>query len=426
MSNPVQTIDTITATNNNNPSHDDGFHMVEAPNEDTFVDEPPGCCEQALDYNRLPDACTNDTREELLIQRQQRKKDEFDNRNWLQRFLERERNLIIACIVLAVCLNFTEGRYILYPFMIFSTWIHEMCHGIAAIMMGGFVSKLQIFKDGSGLAYTSVNSDWKRGFVASGGYPGTSFTGCFLLLFRRTTLGPTIGTIGIGILVLLSCILWVRNVWGFCVLFLEGLALVLLGWKLPAHFLDFLFSLLGATCCMNAVESIHDLFAVGDYYVGGEVVTTSDAHTVSDKWGLDYRFWAHLWLWTSLALTVAGIIFAFDARRNRLLRGFKASEKKQIEGTSNHHGVVDAEAVPVGYYTSDGQHYLYNSHQQQQPQQQQFANASVVSSQMNTPVAGQESGPQKAVIDAAPQLKQKRNWLGFLKKKKQYHDATIY
>jgi hypothetical protein len=141
-----------------------------------------------------PDACTNDIREENLIQRQQKD----DHRSTVRRILERDRNLLIACIVLVIAMNTTEGRYLLYPFRIFSTWVHEMCHGIASILMGGSISKLEIFKDGSGLAYTRTPGDWRKAFVSSGGYPGTAVTGCILLLFRRTTLGPTIGTIGLG------------------------------------------------------------------------------------------------------------------------------------------------------------------------------------------------------------------------------------
>ena len=271
------------------------------------------CPEATMDCYHLPDACTNDIREEDLIQRQQRAKD-GDRRHCCQRFWDRDRNLIIASIILIIALNIYEGRILLYPFRIMSTWVHEMCHGMAAILVNGRISKLEIFKDGSGLAYTSVNATWKRGFVASAGYPGTAVTGCILLLIRRTTLGPTFGTIGLGALIVLSCLFWVRNTWGFVVLLIEGFALMLLGWQLPATILDNLFNFLAASICLNAVESIHDLFAINDYMVGGQVATSSDAHTVAEKWGMGFRFWAISWLCLSIGLAIIGIIFAFDAK----------------------------------------------------------------------------------------------------------------
>jgi hypothetical protein len=351
----------------------------------------------ALECNPLPDACTNDLREERLIHRQRKHK--FDDRNWLQRLLERERNLIIACIILVIAMNWTEGRYLLYPFMIFSTWVHEMCHGLAAILTGGYIAKLEIFKDGSGLAYTAVSTNWKRGFVASAGYPGTAVTGCIFLLFRRTTLGPTVGTIGIGACILFSCALWVRNTWGLILLLLEGAALILLGWKLPAVILDNLFNFLAATCCLNAVESIHDLFAVGDYYVGGEIVTSSDAHTVAEKWGMNYRFWAFLWLWMSFALTLVGILLAFDARETKW---FKSGP------TNRDSDIIDAHVAPMHF-------------------DQQVIDAQVAPvngdlyAQSNLPSFAQPNGGESntAVAYGEPMVappKKERRWLSFLRR----------
>jgi hypothetical protein len=289
--------------------------MSTSHTNDELIAVPGGCCESALD--QMPDACSNDDRQQRLIQRQQKD----DGRSAIRRFFDRERNLLLVCVLLVIAMNFSEGRYILYPFRIFSTWVHEMCHGFAAILMGGQISEVNIFRDGSGLAYTTSSNSWKRGFIASAGYPGTATTGCLLLLFRRTTLGPTIGTVGIGLCMIMTCIFWVRGTFGLAMILSEGIFLVLCGWKLPAHILDNLFNFLAATCCLNAVESIQDLFAVGSYVIGGEEVTSSDAHTVAEKWGMDYRFWAILWLCMSFVLTVAGIVFARDARETLWMKG---------------------------------------------------------------------------------------------------------
>lgn len=257
----------------------------------------------------LPDACGNDEREAKLIKRQRRD----DGRNFVERAIDRDRNLIIACVVLVLLMNISTGRYVLYPFMIFSTWVHEMCHGLSAIMMGGYVASLKIYKDGGGLAMTGVSGQWRAGFVSSAGYPGTAVTGCLLLLFRRTTLGPTIGTIGLGFAMLLSCALYVRNTFGLIMLSGEGVFLIIAAWLLPAVWLDNLYNFLAATCCLNAVTSIRALFAAGQGYVNGQAMN-SDAHSVADNWGLNYRFWAAFWLILSIVSTVIGIVFAWDAR----------------------------------------------------------------------------------------------------------------
>ena len=259
----------------------------------------------------LPDACANDTREESLIAAQQ---PDMNGRNRTERVLQRDKVLLGACIVMLILMNFQTGRYVLYPFKLFATWVHEMCHGTAAILVGGKVAYLQIFHDGSGLCYYYVDGvNWKRAFVSSAGYTGTAFWGCILLLFRRTTLGPTIGTIGFGIAILLSCALYVRNTFGLIVLCIEGLFLVMGGWFLPAEWVDNLYAFLAATCSMNALLDIQNLFGSGQGYVGGELQNT-DAHTVSEYWGNDYRFWATMWLVFAIVMTLIGLIFARDAR----------------------------------------------------------------------------------------------------------------
>jgi hypothetical protein len=256
----------------------------------------------------LPDACVNYEHGNQLIERQRK-----DNgRNFLERIVSRDRYLIISCIILIALMNVPTGRYVLYPFKIFSTWVHEMCHAIAAVLMGGRVTRLTILSNGGGMTNTSVNgAAWKRGFVSSAGYPGTSVTGCILLLYRRSTLGPTIGTIALGLCMVLSCALIIRSTFGIVMLLTEGLFLLLSARCFPAVWLDNLYNFLAATCCLNAVENVQDLFAE-NYADGSDTMT--DAHSVAEKWGFDYRFWAILWLLTSFVATVIGIVFARDAR----------------------------------------------------------------------------------------------------------------
>jgi len=49
----------------------------------------------------------------------------------LRELYDRDRRLLRAIIVIVIFLNVPELGYILYPFMLFSTWIHESFHGLA-------------------------------------------------------------------------------------------------------------------------------------------------------------------------------------------------------------------------------------------------------------------------------------------------------
>ena len=141
-------------------------------------------------------------------------------------------------------------------------------------------------------------------------------------------MGPTAGTIGIALCMLVSCAFLVRDSFGILILLAEGIFLFATAWCLPAVWLDNLFNFLAATCCLNAVENIQDLFA--DNYADGSD-TMTDAHSVAEKWGFDYRFWAILWLITSFVATVIGVVFARDARE---LPFWEKKQNNNIENTS--------------------------------------------------------------------------------------------
>jgi len=235
------------------------------------------------------------------------------NKTWNEYFREtftRDGRLLIITILILICMNIPIIKWILYPFTIFSTWIHELCHGLSAILVGGSISKIMIYPDTSGLAYTSSNPD-RRGFIASAGYQGTAVIGCILLLFRRTKRGPRTGTMVIALLMIISCCAWIRNVFGFVFIFCFGLILMGVALKLPSRYMRDVYIVLAVTCSLNAITSIHDLFG-SNYQINGTTSTTvsTDAHTMSDVVGGSYLLWAILWLFLALILTFVGIIFA--------------------------------------------------------------------------------------------------------------------
>eukprot|EP00581_Thalassiosira_minuscula_P000839 CAMPEP_0183740876 /NCGR_PEP_ID=MMETSP0737-20130205/60740_1 /TAXON_ID=385413 /ORGANISM="Thalassiosira miniscula, Strain CCMP1093" /LENGTH=297 /DNA_ID=CAMNT_0025976043 /DNA_START=14 /DNA_END=907 /DNA_ORIENTATION=- len=234
-----------------------------------------------------------------------------DNDSWLTKFVKRDKQLLVAIAGMVVLMNIQKLSYVLYPFKIFSTWIHELSHGTAAIMVGGGIQKLLIYPDTSGLAWTYTDgSEWKRGVVASAGYTGTAILGMIMLLFRRTHRGPTYGLIAIGVVILLSCMLYVRNTFGVVFLSITAIILGVCAWKLKARQVGYLYSFLAATCSFNAVDNISELYgSVG--YVNGQPAT-SDAHTVAEYWGGAYTTWATLWLLFALMCSAIGLLLAFD------------------------------------------------------------------------------------------------------------------
>jgi hypothetical protein len=223
-------------------------------------------------------------------------------------WLRTEWPLIAATATVVMLLNNRWGRRVLYPCSLFSTWVHEMSHGVAALLVGGRIRKLRIFRDGSGSAHTECPAGRLRSaFVSSAGYLGTATTGSTMLLARHADQAGPVGLGMIGGLIVFSVVAVVRNAFGAIVLLLVGAGLIAAALKLPRDVGGWLYTLLAATCCLNAVGSIKDLFGGGGRITVDGRPMRSDAHAVSQAVGMPHWFWASLWFATSLALTYIGI-----------------------------------------------------------------------------------------------------------------------
>jgi hypothetical protein len=222
-------------------------------------------------------------------------------------FLQAEGRLLLALLAVVVLLNLPGGRWVLWPFQLFSTWVHELCHGLAALALGGRLEKMAIYSDGSGLAWTTGSgSRLARALVASAGYLGTAAAGAGMLLLRREAQAGRWGTVVLGGLMVLSALLFVRNVFGFVAVLALGTGLAAAGLRLPANWSGTLFTFLAATTCLNALTSIRALYG-SRLMVGGVPTGMSDAHAVAEALWLPSSVWATLWALLSVGLMVAAL-----------------------------------------------------------------------------------------------------------------------
>eukprot|EP00985_Skeletonema_marinoi_P025828 scaffold19328_cov213-Skeletonema_marinoi.AAC.6 len=219
----------------------------------------------------------------------------------LRELYSQDKRLLRAILLIVVLLNAPVGQYILYPFMLFSTWIHELFHGLAVISVGGSITWLNIYPDGSGLAYTTIPAGaFQRAWVASAGYQSTAIVGGISLMFRRTNMGARIGT----------------NAFGLAVLVLMGLSLIVAGRYLPPFWIGELYALIAATTCLNAITSVRVLFFVTESNIGG-VTSTSDAMTMQNVTKIPYYVWSSLWMVLALWMTAMGIFINFETQQKQ-------------------------------------------------------------------------------------------------------------
>jgi hypothetical protein len=194
----------------------------------------------------------------------------------------------------------------LYPFRLFTTWVHEGGHAVATVLVGGHVSSIVIRPDASGVTSSLIpDTRVRRGVVASAGYCGAALVGCLLIAATRVERRAHAILGGIGACMLLTLLLWVRNPFGAVVVLAWGAAFLALAWRGLGRAAQFLVGLLAVQVALNAVYDIRVL-----YLVDGP----SDAVTMAALFLLPAWLWATAWMLLAVGMLGATL---WITRRSR-------------------------------------------------------------------------------------------------------------
>lgn len=196
---------------------------------------------------------------------------------------------------------------LLYPFKLFTTWVHECSHALAAVLVGGSVRSIVIQPDTSGLTQSLVPTNrLARGIVSSAGYLGAAVVGCVLMAATRVERWAHAILLGIGSCLLLTLVLWMRNLFGAAVVLALGVALIALARQGLAGAVRFVLGLLAVQVALNAVFDIRVLFLADG---------PSDAATMARLFLLPAWVWATGWMLASLAMLGATLWLTRERRR---------------------------------------------------------------------------------------------------------------
>ena len=215
------------------------------------------------------------------------------------------RYAVIGAAILTFALYLIPyGQYVIYPLLLFSTFVHEMGHGIAAIFMGGSFHQFQMWANGSGVAQHSGHyGAFARAFISAGGLLGPAVMGgIFFVLGRK----PFWARLGLGLFAagsLLSVLLFVRN--GFGIVFVLLVALILgaiarfAGERAARFVMLFL-----------AIELSLTVFSRGDYLFM-QYAETSAGQLPSDTQQIANALGGPYWLWGAIvgAISVAIVVW---------------------------------------------------------------------------------------------------------------------
>lgn len=139
------------------------------------------------------------------------------------------------------------------PFKWLESYFHEVSHGLAALLTGGSVVKIQLFPNGAGLCTTRGGFSL---FISFMGYAGA--IGWGYLIYSIASINQKIAKIASGAIIALICcslIFWVRDLLTLFILLIV-LSIFLLQFKLPrANYLQKLLKFTGMMVLLNSLLS---------------------------------------------------------------------------------------------------------------------------------------------------------------------------
>ena len=155
--------------------------------------------------------------------------------------------------------------FVSIPFKWLESFFHEISHGLAALITGGSIVKIQLFPNGAGLCTTRGGSALLISFM---GYAGASIWGA--MLFSIASVNKRLALMfssALMALLVLCLIFWVRDVLTLVIVALV-LALLVLPYKFKKiHYLQPFMQLTGMMVLLNSLYSPLHLFdgrSIGD------------------------------------------------------------------------------------------------------------------------------------------------------------------
>ncbi len=139
------------------------------------------------------------------------------------------------------------------PFNWLESYFHEISHGIAALITGGSIIKIQLFANGAGLCTTQGGSAFVISFL---GYAGATFWGW--AIYRVASAHKRAAQVFSVIMLLLlasSLVFWVRDLLTIIILLVLAIMFVLTVKMRQLNILQLLIQFLGLSILLNSLFS---------------------------------------------------------------------------------------------------------------------------------------------------------------------------
>ena len=224
--------------------------------------------------------------------------------------------LFLAGFIVIVLPSLPLGNFLVYPFMILTTWFHEMGHGMTALLLGQDFQQLEIYSDGSGLALSRVDaklSPFAAAAIAAGGPLAPCAIGAALILAsaHERLWRPALWTVVAAIL--LSVVIYVRSIVGIAVLPLTALGIGWIALKASPAITRFTLQFLGLLGAMSMLRDFNYLFTESGVVNGQRIL--SDTGRMEEALLLPHWYWAAAILLVSAIMVGASFKYALSDKR---------------------------------------------------------------------------------------------------------------
>lgn len=193
-----------------------------------------------------------------------------------------------------------------YPFRLMTTLVHELGHGLAALLTGGEFLRFVVFPDGSGLAYTAGGL---RLLIIPAGYVGVALAGAALIALGRGARSSRIalGALGAALALLtlryaLPTLLSAQLLGGLLTLLAGvglGALLLLAAWRAGGAWSLFMLNLIAFHLGLSAFGDLWMLFGITTTAGLG---SRSDATSMAELTLIPAPIWAVLWALLAAAI----------------------------------------------------------------------------------------------------------------------------
>lgn len=227
-----------------------------------------------------------------------------------------ERGLGLALIIaigVTVLQPFVPfGNWIAWPFILISTVVHELGHGLTAWIVGGDFVGLKLSTDASGVAFTRPPTGrWPFAAIAAGGLIGPAVLASLGFTFGRTVRNARLFLVATAVLLLVVLIrIKLYDAFGYGMvgtLFLASGAIAFFAKPWWAQF----------TLILLSAQMASSVFIRGDYlfvkYVDGDPSRPSDVEQIASQLFLPYWFWGLVCGAISVGVLIIGLRAVFGS-----------------------------------------------------------------------------------------------------------------